>query len=163
MEISYSGIVDDMAELLFARRDNPETVLYLPQLIHRIQQFCIDYDTDSKPAVMADQVWRLFGSGDRRLGLWFIREENKVIGHLLAHPEPLDHEFGPWEYGLIRQAKVDKGKDVRDLTIKCMESVAEWGRLMKMPKLTMLTHRNESAMLRRFGWQPYKALMIMPL
>lgn len=145
---------------VFMHRDFAPACAFLPQAIDRLAAFCVKYDTETKPDEIREQVWRMFGCGDYRLGLWVIVKDSKtVIGHLLAQPEPVSLERGPWQYVLIRQAESDKHENTLAATQAAMASVEEWTRRLGLSRLMLLTHRRDDVMSRKWGFKYYKALM----
>lgn len=149
-----------MYTCVFVHREIPIASAIMPQVVDRIMAFCNKYDTDTKPDEVKEQVWRLFGCGDMRLGLWAVVKDNKtVVAHLFAQPEPVNVENGPWQYVLIRQAESDKGEDTRAETRVIMDSVEKWTRRLGVQRLVMLTHRRDDVMSRRWGFKYFKALM----
>lgn len=140
-------------------RNQPLAWAYFPNAIMNLREFCRKYDTDTKPDELFDQVSRMFASGDLRLGLWVIIKDLRVVGHLLAQPEPIALTQGPWDYVIVRQAEALPKEDVREEARQVFEDMEKWARSLGVPKLVMLTHRREDSMARRWGWRPYKALM----
>ena len=142
-------------------RDDAWSWGIMPFALDRIQRFCGTYDTDSDPKELSEQVARLFSAGDCRLGLWVIIRDSKVVAHMLAQPEPILTERGPWSYLLIRQAEADKGIDLRQDSKLALESLKQWSKSLGLNRIVMVTHRNEAPMLRRWGFQPFKSIMDM--
>ena len=145
--------------IIFCRRDYPISAAYMPYAIDRLMRFCTTYDTDTVPAELAEQAWRLYGAGDPRLGLWIGVEGGHVFGHLLAQPEPFDRPQGPWQYVLIRQAEVDQHVNAISAAKTCFKQCEAWARSFGVTRLVMLTHRNEESMTRKWGFQRYKVIM----
>ena len=146
-------------EIYFMDRRNAITSAYMPQAIGRVIRFCERFDTDTKGPDLAHQLWMLYGSGDRRLGLWIVVKDFVVIGHLLAHPEPIERPGGPWDYVLIRQAEADPKIDTRAESVIVFDAVKTWATGLGVPRLRMLTHRKADLMAKRWGFVEYKTLM----
>ena len=153
---------ESIIRLHFARRDQASAI-FMPQVVERLKRFCVAYDTDTTPAEIEDHAWRLFGAGDVRLGLWFITRGPTVVGHLLAQPEPLLNERGPWSYVLIRQAEYDRKIDLRKECRIVHASVMDWTKALGAKQTTMITHRNPKAMARLYKYSYYKTVMIRPV
>lgn len=150
-------------DIVVLRRDQPLSWALMPQLLNRLMRFLDSYDTDTPKQELFEQVSRMFAAGDGRLGVWMIVDGSKVVGHLLAQPEPVGYEQGPWQYVLIRQAEVDPKVDARALTKQVMALVEGWAQRLGTTKIYMLTHRNDAAMARRWGFTFFKHLMAKPV
>lgn len=150
-----------MTDVLRLQRDDPRAWMWMPYVLGRIHRFCVVYDTESTPNKLVDLALAWFACGDPRLGLWVaVDPQAGAVGHLLAHPEPLDDAVGPWRYCLIRQAEVESGWDLRREAKQAFEEVCRWAELLRIPKLTILTRKGERAMYRRWGFRPHRNLMV---
>ena len=134
----------------------------MPSLIEQVKTFCAEVDQDTNPDILADHLWRLYATKDPRLGLWFVVDENVVVGHLLAEPVPFDYR-GSCDYVLIRQAMVSARNDLRAINREAFKSTVEWSRSLGAKKITMLTHREIAPFMRRWGFTPRKTLMELSL
>lgn len=151
-----------MAEILYFTRDSKEAWKYMPYLIERAYKFCEDTDGETEPYELADLLRAWFMVGDAtKIGIWAILVDGEIKAHLIATTEP----FGmpQLRYVLIRQAQVDKGIDIRKECKEVFRRVGLWTQSMGMSKVLMITHRNEQAMMRAWGFQPYKSLMKLDL
>lgn len=145
---------------VFLHRDIAFASAILPQTIERMMAFCKKYDTDTKPEEIKEQAWRMFGCGDKRLGLWaMVKDMKTVVGHLMAQPEPWGLENGPWQYVLIRQAEIDKYENTLTQTPVVMASIEQWTRSLGLSRIVFLTHRKGALMSRRWGFRHYKVIM----
>lgn len=134
----------------------------MPTVFARVSEFCRKFDTETAPQDAVDLIRVWFTTGDRRLGLWILTEDNsRAVAHLFATPEPIGLES--WKYTLIRQAEADCGIDTTRETKLVFEAVKAWTRSLGLDQIMMLTHRDERAMTRRWGFMPYKALMKLNL
>ena len=145
-------------EIGFAHRDLPYSATFMPGLMDRIRQFCNEIETDANADELVDWIWRLYATRDPRWGLWFLyKPGDGVVGHLFAHVDPFDAKAP--KTVLIRQAKADPRFDTRAANEKVMEEVDAWALKLGIKTQTIVTHRNETAMLRRWGFEPYKHIM----
>ena len=141
----------------FAHRDVTVSTAYMPILTQRIHDFCAAFDTDTSGPELVEFIWKLYATRDLRLGLWYITSETGlVVGHLLAEPEPFE---GQCKYVLVRQAQADKGHDTRRETKAVWGFVERWARDLGAKQITIVTHKDESAMARRWGFTYYKHIM----
>lgn len=129
----------------------------MPQIIRRVGDFCLKYDTETLPHEAQNLIRAWFILGDQRLGLWSIVDDDIVLAHCWITPEPvgLDH----WRYMLIRQAEVDGEVDLRDEARQVYNEVKAWCRSLGLSKIIALTHREPTGLMRRWGFSPYKTLM----
>ena len=147
-----------MIETIRLQRDSAVAWAWMPLALDRIQRFCVEFDTDSLPWEMVEMVRVWFSMGDPRLGLWIaVREGQHLVGHILAHPEPAG--ASQWRYCLIRQAWVDPGVDLRREATGVFQAVDAWARSLGLGELLIVTHRNQAAMARRWGFSADKVLM----
>jgi hypothetical protein len=144
---------------VFMNRAVPVCWALMPQAIERLSTFLDQYDRETKKLPFLEQIMRMFAAGDVRLGLWVLIDGSKVIGHLLAQPEPLSLETGPWEYVLIHQAEADAGIEVRQHTKQIFAEMEQWSLRLGVNRLYMMTHRDE-AMARRWGFRVHKTMMV---
>ena len=139
-------------------RDDPRAWAWVPIILNRIALFCRTMDTDTWPdeAVELTRYW--FATGDPRLGLWVgIQDQERLVGHLLATPEPLGSKEA--RYVLIRQAQVDPGLDSRKAARETFQQVLDWTKAQGLTQLTMVTHRSAVSMARRWEFQQQKVIM----
>lgn len=131
-------------------------------LLDRIGRFCVEMDTETPPREAVEMVAAWFSTGNQGLGLWAVIDPAFAIrAHLLATPEPA--AGGPYRYVLVRQAKADTGVDTREATEAVFDQVKAWARMLGAPRILMVTHRDERAMGKKYGFQSYKALMRLDL
>mgnify|MGYP001619630912 CR=1 FL=1 len=147
-----------MLKIIRIQRDDVESWKWVPYTLERIEKFCHLMDVESEPSDISHLVRTLFSVGDPRLGLWIAVEEDQIVGHLFATPEPWG-DARPCRYVLIRQAWVDKGVDGRIESGRVFQEVKVWAKSLGVSRLVMLTHRDEGAFMRRWGFKEYKALM----
>jgi len=150
----------DSPRLLRIEQSNPFAWALLPYILDRVALFCEKYDPETVPREMSDLVKAWFVVGDQRLGLWVAERQGVVCAHLLATPEPLGSEG---RYILVRQAEVDPGVDIRDITRTTFAAVEEWTKSYGLSRICMVTHRNAHAMARMWGFKPYKTIMTKDL
>jgi hypothetical protein len=146
-------------KILRLNREDSESWHWVPFTLERIEKFCHLMDTESEPSDVSNLVRTLFVVGDPRLGLWIAVEDDQVVAHLLATPEPWGENR--WKYCLIRQAWIDKGVNTMVESDKVFQEVKVWAKSMGLSRLVMLTHRDEAAFMRRWGFRLYKSLMSM--
>lgn len=145
-------------QILRMHRDTPMCWNFIPQILDRVYRFCENMDTETYPHDAVDLVRGWFTFADPRLGLWIVHNDQYIVGHLLATPEPWNAD--KWKYCLIRQAEIDQGVDLRHECAPIFSQVEAWTKGMGLSKIIILTHRNEDAMARKWKFRPYKALMV---
>ena len=139
-------------------RDVAEAWQYMPQVLQRIEKFCLLMDLESDPQDVVGLVRSLFTFGDPRLGLWIGVQDDRVVAHVLATPEPWG-ENKAYRYVLIRQAWVDPGIDARAEAKAVFDNCRAWALSLGLKRLVALTHRDAEAMLRRWSFKLYKVLL----
>ena len=135
---------------------------YIPQILERIEKFCFLMDLESDPNDVVGLVRSLFTFGDPRLGLWIGVQDDRVVAHVLATPEPWG-ENKAWRYMLIRQAWIDPGVGGRIEAVKVFEEIKAWMRSLGLKRIVALTHRDGEAMFRRWQLKEYKVLLQLDL
>ena len=148
-------------KVLRISRDDAESWKWVPYTLERIEKFCHLMDTESEPSDVSNLVRALFTVNDPRLGLWIAVEDDQVVAHLLATPEPWGENR--WRYCLIRQAWIDKGITTMVESGKVFQEVKVWAKSLGLSRLVMLTHRGQETFMRRWKFQPYKVLMQMSI
>lgn len=129
----------------------------MPYMLERVGRFCEEVETETPKQDALDLVRYWFGSGDPRLGLWAVlNEPGQVVAHLLAVPEIVGDQV---RSVLIRQAAIDRGVDIGTVSQQVFAEVEQWARSIGAPKLLMVTHRDEQAMARKWGFSAGKSLM----
>lgn len=139
-------------------RDDVLSWALMPFVLARLARFSERYDTETTADEVTDLVRNMFSGRDIRLGMWVVLDDQQaIIGHLFATPEPLylDH----WRYCLIRQAEADLGINSIEAAQQVFEAVQQWCRSLGLSKILALTHRDVDAMMRKWGFQKYKALL----
>lgn len=130
----------------------------MPQVLWRVYTFCQEIDTETEPIEVVDLVKGWFFLGDpREMAIWLFLRDTQVVGHLLITSEPFRQ--AKLRYTLIRQAKVDVGIAATEEAKQVFEQVKEWTKSLGLNKILMLTHRNDAAMMRKWKFEPHKALM----
>ena len=142
-------------------RDDPNVWAWMPSILDRIHAFCVKYDTETSPDDAVNIVRTWFSLNDPRLGLWGGVVDDRLVAHIFATPEPSSSDV--WRYILIRQAEIDEGIDAREESPVAMNWIKDWATSLGLKKIEMLTHRSAEAMSRRWGFTPYKSLMLLEL
>jgi len=138
-------------------REDSECWGFMPQILDRLAKFCMELDTETEPWEPVELVRTWFTTGEPRLALWIVVNEQHVCGHLWATPEPLGVD--KVKYVLIRQASIDKGVNIRYSSKEVFDSLKQWSKSIGINRIVMLTHRNWKLMQRRWGFVPRKVLM----
>jgi hypothetical protein len=153
--MSDHGSVFDVIQL---HRDDWRAWTWMPLVLHRIGKFCEDFDVETLPTEAQEWVRYWFCTGDPRLGFWIVvKDDDQLVGHLWASPEPMGTDAP--RYMLVRQALVNPGVDLRPEAKLVFEAMREWGKKKGLTKVVMATHRNQTAMARRWGFTPIKVVM----
>lgn len=151
-----------MVEPVLVRRDNAKAWAVMPFVLGRLALFCSTYDADTLPEESVEAVRAMFTTGDHRMRLWAgVADDGKVVAHLYATLEPFGAETS--RYVLIRQAEIDRGVDGGDASRRAFSDVVEWARASGVKRMLALTHRNVEPMYRRWGFEPYKMMLVKDL
>lgn len=151
-----------MATMIRMTREDPICWAWMPVLLERVYKFCELMDTETEPRDAQDllKVWFLT-SDHSKMAVWIAIDEGEIVAHMLATTEPFGSDR--LKYILIRQAWVDDRVEIRQICKDCFVDIERWARSLGLSRICMLTHRNEAAMGRAWGFQPYKVMMYKTL
>lgn len=153
-----------MNRVVRIHRSNTDSWKVMPYLLTRMANFTQTYDPEGLPEETVDLARGWFTTGDMRLGLWVVIDNtDSIIGHLFVTPEPLGLELGQFRFGLVRQALVDAGVDLRKEAREAFEQALSWLSSLGLNTVMMLSHRSDRAFARSWGFEPYKQLFIRPI
>lgn len=152
-----------MPELIRFSRDDIKSWSYFPILLGRIYRFAQATDGETDPLELVDVVkrWFTFGNYTQASAWGMIDDSGKLVAHLFATTEPFGADA--LKHVLIRQAEVDNNIDIMKECEEVFEQIKAWTCGLGLSKIIMLTHRSETAMARRWGFQTYKSLMRVDL
>src|SRR5687767_12515829 len=123
-----------MLELHRVTRDDPRSWSLMPLIMLRIYEFCKETDGETDPYEAVDLIRAWFLVGDpSRLAIWVLVDEGRIIGHTFCTTEPFGMDT--FRYVLIRQAKIDKGYDVREETELVFQEVISWAKSLGLSKI----------------------------
>ena len=167
----------DSLETIRLRETDPDAWGLMPTLLRRIQDFVRLYDPDRVPGELARWVRVHFATDSDRLGLWAIRREGEVVGHVLASieeapvhlatPDPLavaDASIRRWVF--VGQAEFDRRAGSRSERIRVRHSILEeldqWGRAWDCTYLEMGT-QHPVRFWEPFGFHFHRTVLRRPL
>lgn len=146
-------------EVHAVHRGDERGIIWLPATIERVMRFAEEFETDATPQQVADFVWQSIANRDPRVMLYIVVGSGRVVGHLLAHVDPLGPANPPASKVLIRQAQVDQGVDARAACQEAFSRLSVWSRALGMTTFSAVTHKAPAAMLRRWGFHHYKHIL----